>query len=328
MRRRDFVTMLGGAAVAWPLAARGQQPVVPVIGFLDSRSPNALVDRLRGFRLGLKDHGYVEGDNVTIVYRWAENSFERLPELAAELAGRRVAVIAASGPPVVAAAAKAVTATIPIVFIAAQDPVRLGLVASLAHPGGNLTGINFLGGELVAKQLDVLHELVPRAARVAVFVNPANPATAESTLREAEPTARVLGLQIEVLRASTREEIDAAFAPFGDGQPGALFVANDAFFSSRRVQIVQLATLHKIPAIYPNREYAEIGGLISYGSNIIDAYRQIGAYIGRILKGAKAADLPVVQSTKFELVINAQTARILGLTVPPTLLARADEVIE
>jgi putative ABC transport system substrate-binding protein len=299
-----------------------------VIGFLDSRSPGALVDRLRAVRLGLKDNSYVEGDNVIIAYRWAENQFDRLPELAAELVQRRVAVIVASGPPAAAFAAKAATATIPIVFLAAEDPVRLGLVTSLARPDGNLTGINFLNVELVAKQLELLRELVPRAARVAVFVNSANPTSTEATLRDAEPAARAMGLQIQVLRATTSPEIDEAFATFARERPDALFVNQDAFFASRRVQLVQLVTHHRIPAIYTGREYPEIGGLMSYGTSIMDAYRQIGVYAGRILKGAKPADLPVVQATKFELVINVQTARMLGLTVPPSLLARADEVIE
>ena len=327
MRRREFIALVGGTA-AWPLAARAQQVVMPVVGFLDSRSPDALVDRLRGFRQGLKDAGYVEGDNVTITYRWAENHFDRLPELAAELVRRRVAVIAATGPPVVAFAAKAATATIPIVFTAAEDPVRLGLVASLARPGGNLTGVNFLGGELVAKQLELLRELVPIAVRVAVLINPASAATTDATLRDVEPAARTLGLQIQVLRASTSPEIDTAFETFAGGRPDALFVGLDAFFFSRRVQLVQLAAHHRVPAMYTGREFPEIGGLMSYGANLTDAYRQVGVYCGNILKGAKPADLPVVQSSKFELVINHQTARTLSLTVPATLLSIADDVIE
>jgi len=328
LKRREFITLLGGAAVAWPLMARAQQPAMPVIGFLDSRSPDVVLERLRGFRQGLKDNGFVEGDNVTIVYRWAENQFDRLPELTAELVRRRVAVIAATGPPVVAFAAKAATTTIPIVFIAGEDPVRLGLVTSLARPDGNLTGVNFLNIELVAKQLELLRELVPRAARVALFVNPANPTTTESTVREAELAARTMGLQIQLLRASTSGEIDAAFATFAGERPDALFVPVDAFFASRRVQVVQLATHYRVPAIYTQREFSEIGGLMSYGSNVVDAFRQIGVYAGRILKGAKPADLPVVQASKFELVINQQTARMQGLTVPDKLLVAADEVIE
>ena len=326
--RRELLAALGGTAVAWPLAARAQQPAVPVIGFFDSRSPDVLLDRLRGFRQGLKDNGFVEDDNVTILYRWAENQFDRLPELAAELVRRRVAVIAATGPPAVAFAAKAATTTIPIVFIAGEDPVRLGLVTSLARPDGNLTGVNFLNIELVAKQLELLRELVPQAARVALFVNPANTTTMEATVRDAELAARTMGLQIQFLHASTSGEIDTAFATFARQRPDAIFVPVDAFFASRRVQLVQLATHHRVPAIYTQREFSEIGGLMSYGSNIVDAFRQIGVYVGRILKGAKPADLPVVQASKFELVINRQTARMQGLTVPDKLLVAADEVIE
>jgi putative ABC transport system substrate-binding protein len=325
VKRREFITLLGGA-VAWPVAARAQQ-AMPVIGFLDSRSPDAVRDRLRGFRQGLKDNGYVEGDNVTIVYRWAENQIDRLPELAAELVRRQVTVIATAGDHV-APMAKASTTTIPIVFIVAQDPVRLGLVASLARPGGNVTGINFFNGELSAKRLGLLRELVPGAARVAVLVNPTNASATEFTVRDVEPAARALGLQIYVLSASTSREIDAAFSTLVRERPDALFVSSDTFFSSRRVQLVNLATRHAIPAIFPQRESTEIGGLMSYASNITDAWRQSGAYTGRILKGAKPADLPVVQASKFELVINAQTARMLGLTVPSTLLSTADEVIE
>ena len=302
---------------------------MPVIGFLDRRSPDAMADRLRAFRQGLKDTGYVEGENVAIEYRWAENQLDRLPVLAAELVRRPVAVIVASGGPLSALAAKAATTTIPIVFLAAEDPVRLGLVASLARPGGNLTGINFFSAELAAKRLELLRELVPAATRVAVLVNPANATNAESTLRDVEPAARAMGLQIQVFNASTSREIDAAFATFVRERPDALFVGGDAFFDSRRVQLVQLATHHQIPATYSGREYAEVGGLMSYGSDITDAYRQVGVYTGRILKGTKPADLPVVQSTKFEFVINAQTARMLGLTVPSTLLAtrrRGDRV--
>ena len=326
--RRKFITLLGGAAASWPVAARAQQPAMSVIGFLDMRSPDALADRLRGFRQGLKDAGYIEAENVDITYRWAENQSERLPALAAELARRNVAVIVASGGPAVAFAVKAATTTIPIVFLSAEDPVRLGLVASLARPGGNLTGINFLNRELAAKQLELLRELVPAVSRVAALVNPVNPTTAESTLNEVQPAARAMGLQVQVLNASTSREIDAAFATLLRERPDGLFVSQDPFFNSRRLQLSLLAMRHAIPAAYSGREYAEVGGLVAYGSDIKDVYRQTGAYVGRILKGAKPADLPVVQSSKFELVINAQTARILGLTVPPMLLARADEVIE
>jgi ABC-type uncharacterized transport system substrate-binding protein len=276
----------------------------------------------------LKDTGYVEGENVAIEYRWAEGQFDRLPALAAELVRRRVAVIATSGGPATASAAKAATATIPIVFIVGQDPVRLGLVASLSRPGGNLTGVNFLVAELTAKRLGLLRELVPGAARIAVLVNPANATNAETTLREVELAARGMGLQMQILKASTSPEIEAAFATFARERSDALFVGNDAFLSSRSVQLVHLATLHKIPATYALRETVEVGGLMSYGVNITEALRQVGVYTGRILKDAKPEDLPVVQSSKFELVINAVTAGMLGLTVPPSLLAVADEVIE
>jgi putative tryptophan/tyrosine transport system substrate-binding protein len=328
MRRREFLGVLGGAGAGWPLAANAQQPAIPVIGFLDSRSPDALTERLRGFRQGLKDTGAVEGENVAIEYRWAENQFDRLPGLAAELVRRQVAVIATSGGPAAAFAAKAATMTIPIVFTAAEDPVRRGLVTSLARPGGNLTGINFFNLELVTKQLELLRELVPVATRVAVLVNPANATVTETTLRDAESAARSMGLQIQAVRASTNREIDAAFTIFVRERPDALFVGGDPFLNARRVQLALLAGRQGIPAIYSGREFADAGGLMSYGSDITDAYRQQGVYVGRILKGAKPADMPVLQSTKFELVINAQTARILGLTVPSSLLARADEVIE
>ena len=300
---------------------------MPVIGFLYTTSPDAVADRLRAFRQGLKETGYVEGDNVTIVYRFAEGQNDRMPELAADLVRGRVAVIAAANT-ISALAAKAAATTIPIVFALNEDPVRLGLVGSLARPGGNLTGINFLAGELQAKRLELLRELVPGAARVAVLVNPTSRTNTETTLRDVQPAARAMGLQIQVVNASTSREIDAAFANLGRERPDALFVSPEAFFVSRRVQIAILAAQRSIPATYGSREYVEAGGLMSYGSNIADAWRQAGVYVGRVLKGAKPADLPVVQSTKFELVINHQTARSLGLTVPPSLLARADEVIE
>jgi putative ABC transport system substrate-binding protein len=307
MRRRELIALVGGAA-AWPFAADAQQPAMPVIGFLDPRSRDAMTDRLRGFRQGLKEADYVEQENVTIVYGWAENRLDRLSALAADLVRRKVAVIIASGGPGAEFAAKAATTTIPILFLSAEDPVRLGLVASLARPAGNLTGVNFLNRELASKQLELLREMVPSAARVAVLVDPANPKITEATLRDVESAADAIGLQIQILNASTSAEIDAVFATLARERPDALFVGSDPFLNSRRVQLSLLAVRHAIPAIYGNREFAEVGGLLTYGSDIADAYRQVGAYAGRILKGAKPADLPVVQSTKFELVINRQTA--------------------
>ena len=326
MRRRKFITLIGGAAAAWPMAARAQQSAMPVIGYLDTRSPDAVADRLRAFRQGLKDTGYVERENVGIEYRWAEGQYDRLPELAAELVRRPVTAIVATSTSS-ALAAKAVTTTIPVVFLVAEDPVRLGLVASLARPGGNLTGINVFTGEVTAKRLELLRDMVPKTARVAVLVNPSNP-TAEMTLRDLEPAARAMGLQFQSFNASTSHEINTAFATLVREPPDAIFVSLDAFLNSRRAQLVNLAARHAIPAIFSNRDCVEIGGLMSYGANLVDAFRQVGVYSGRILKGATPADLPVVQSSKFELVINAETARMLGLTVPPTLLASADEVIE
>jgi putative ABC transport system substrate-binding protein len=325
--RREFITLLGGAAVAWPLTARAQQPAMPVVGLLDPRSPDGLADRLRGFRQGLKETGFVEGESIAIEYRWADNQLDRLSALAADLVRRRVAAIAVPGGPDAARAAKAATATIPIVFVVAVDPVSLGLVASLARPGGNLTGINFFGGELTAKRLELLRMLVPGATRVAVLVNPTNPMT-ESTSRELEPAGRSMGLQIRVLNASNSQEINAAFATFVDERPDAVLVGVDPFFNGRRVQLVHLATRYAVPASYVAREFAEVGGLMTYGASISDAWHQAGVYCGRILKGAKPAELPVMQSAKFELVINAETARMLGLTVPAALLSLADEVIE
>jgi putative tryptophan/tyrosine transport system substrate-binding protein len=326
VKRREFITLLGSAAV-WPFAARAQQVAMPVVGFLDSRPLDAMSDRLRAFRQGLKDASYVEGENVSIVYRFAENQIDRMPELAAELVRRQVAVIATTVG-TATSAAKAATTTIPIVFLIGDDPVRLGLVASLARPSGNLTGINVFTAELTAKRLELVRELVPRAARIAVLVNPADGPITESTLRDVETAARALGLQIQVLKANTSREIDAAFDTMARERPDALFVATNPLFIGRRIQLVQLAAFHQLPATYSLREMAESGGLMSYGPNIGDAFRQVGVYTGRILKGAKPADLPVVQASKFELVINAQTARMLGLTVPPSLLAIADEVIE
>ena len=328
MKRRKFMTLLGGAAAAWPLAARAQQSAMPVIGFLHPTSPDSNADRLRGFHRGLRDAGFVEGENVTIAYRWAENQIDRLPELAAELVLRQVAVIATPQGTASALASKAATPTIPVIFNVSEDPVRLGLVTSLARPGGNMTGVNFFSGELVAKRLEILRELVPTATHMAMLVNPAAAANTETTVREALAAARAIGLQVRVLNASTSREINAAFATFVRVRPDVLFIGGDAFFTSRRVQLAALAARHAIPGLFSGREYVEVGGLASYGTNITDAWRQVGVYVGRILKGAKAADLPVVQPSKFELVINAETARMLDLAVPSTLLARADEVIE
>jgi putative ABC transport system substrate-binding protein len=325
VRRRDFVA-LGGAA-ALPMAAHAQQPAMPVVGWLAASGPDTNAYQLRGFRQGLKETGLTEGENVAFEYRWAENQLDRLPALAAELVRRRIAVIAAGAPPATAAA-KAATSTIPIVFVMAQDPVRLGLVASLARPGGNLTGVNFQTTELAAKRLELLHQLVPKAVRIAVLTNPANTATSEANVREAETAARALGLQINVFNANTSAEIDTAFAGMARERPDALYVSSGPYFTGRRVQLVHLATRHAIPAIFGNREHSDVGGLMSYGANVTDGYRRMGVYAGRVLKGTKPADLPIIQTDKFELVINAQTARTLGINVPPTLLARADEVIE
>jgi putative tryptophan/tyrosine transport system substrate-binding protein len=324
--RRQFITLLGGT-VAWPLTARAQQAAMPVIGYLDPRSPDAISERLRAFHQGLKETGYVVGENVAIEYRWAENQLDRLPMLAADLVRRQVAVIAPAGTPSILAA-KAATSTIPIVFMTGDDPVGIGFVSSLARPGGNLTGIGFLTTELAAKRLGLLRELLPKATHVAVLVNPDSAAQTEATLREVEPAARSVGLQVQIFKANTSREIGAAFESMERERPDALFVAPNPFFTARRVQLAHLATRHAVPAIYVTREFADAGGLMSYGANIADAWRQAGLYTGRILKGTKPADLPVVQASKFELVINAETARILGLAVPATLLARADEVIE
>jgi ABC-type uncharacterized transport system substrate-binding protein len=326
MNRRELITLLGGVG-AWPMVARAQQPAMPVVGFLHAASADTQADRLRGFRQGLRDTGYVEGENVAIEYRWAESQLDRLPVLAADLVRRQVAVIVAAGGAATPLAAKAATATIPIVFTFPENPVRLGLVASLARPGGNATGINFFSAELLAKRLELLREMIPAARRIGVLVDPTD-ANADIMLKDAEATTRAIGLQIQVINTSTGRDIDAAFTTFARERPDALFVSGGPLFVSRRVQLILLAARHALPASYGSREYAEIGGLMSYGPNQIDAHRLAGVYAGRILKGAKPADLPVVQSSKFEFVINLQAARVLGLSVPDKLLVAADEVIE
>jgi putative tryptophan/tyrosine transport system substrate-binding protein len=325
MKRREFITLLGSAA-AWPLAARAQQPAMPVIGWLGSGSPGPSAPAVTVFRQGLAEAGYVEGRNVAIEYRWAEGQYDRLPALAAELVRRRVAVIVATPIPA-ALAAKAATATIPIVFSAAADPVNLGLVGSLAQPGGNATGVNFFQAELSAKQLGLLRELRPNAARIGVLVNPAN-ANVEGLTKDVTAAAAALGVEIKIVHARDSREIEEAFATLVHNKASALLVGADSFFFNRRVQLATLAARHAIPAVFFNREFAEAGGLMSYGSSLSEMNRQLGVYTGRILKGAKPDELPVVQSTKFELVINLPTARMLGLTVPDKLLATADEVIE
>jgi len=325
VKRREFITLLGGAA-AWPLAAGAQQAAMPVIGFVYAGSFDAPL--VAGFRKGLNEAGYVESQNVTVEYHWLEGQFDRLPALMADLVRRRVAVIATPAGNLAAIAAKAATTTIPIVFSVGEDPVKLGLVDSLARPGGNATGINLFNNETTAKRLGLLHELVPKAIRVAVLVNPANAAVAETTLRDIPEAARAFGLQTHILNASTSREIEAAFAALVREQADALFVAPDIYFASRRVQLVTLAAHYRIPAAYSVREAVEAGGLMSYGADRADGPRQVGVYTGQILKGAKPADLPVLQSSKFEFVINAQTARLLGIEVPNALQLLADEVIE
>jgi putative ABC transport system substrate-binding protein len=319
MRRRDFI--LGGAA-AWPLAVRAQQPTLPVVAFIRDGSPDANARNVAGFRKGLNETGYIEGQNVTVEYHWLEG-----PALLADLVRRQVAVIATPGN-VASVAAKAATAAIPIVFGVGDDPVKLGLVASLARPGGNATGINFFVHEVTAKRLRLLHELVPKAVGIAVLVNPGNVSVAESTAREVQKAAPTLGLQIQIINASSVGEIDAAFATFARERPDALFVAGEAFFFSRRVQLATLTARERIPSAYSIREFVEAGGLMSYGTDLADSFRQVGVYTGSVLKGAKPADMPVLQSTKFVLVINLQTARVLGIEVPPGIISIADEVIE
>jgi putative ABC transport system substrate-binding protein len=329
IRRRKFLaTLLGGAAVAWPLAARAQQSAMPVVGLVNAGSLDASASRAAAFRKGLSETGYVEGQNVTVEYHWLDGQYERLPSLIADLVRRRVAIIATPGSNPAALAAKAATTTIPIVFGVGEDPVKLGLVASLARPGGNATGINFFVAEVVAKRLGLLHDLVPKAIRVAVLINPANAPIAETMLREVPEAARAIGLQIHVLNASTSREIEAAFAALVRDGADALFVAPDGFLTTRRVQFATLAARYGIPAAYSNREYVEAGGLMSYGTDVVDMFRQVGVMTGQILKGAKPADLPVLQSTKFEFVINLQTARALGIEVPNSIQLLADELIE
>ena len=327
MRRREVITLLGSAAV-WPLAARAQQSAIPVIGILAVTAPEANEIRLRAFREGLRTAGYIEDQNVMVEYHWLDGQFDRLPALMADLVRWRVAVIATPLGNLAAQVAKAATTTIPIVFSVGEDPVKLGLVASLARPGGNATGINFFAQEITAKRLGLLHELVPKAARIAVLTNPANTATADSTLRDIPDAARAIGLQIQVLNASTSSEIEAAFATLVRDRADALFIAPEGLFTTRRSQLVTLAARDRIPTSCSNREMAEAGLLMSYGTDTLDTFRQAGVYTGQILKGAKPAELPVLQSTKFEFVINMQTARALGLEVPNALQLLADEVIE
>jgi putative ABC transport system substrate-binding protein len=328
MKRREFIAALGSAAV-WPLTARAQQPAMPVIGFVHAGSAaDASADRVRAFRKGLSETGHVEGQNVMVEYHWLEGQYDGLPAVMAGLVRRRVAVIATPANPLAAIAAKATTTVIPIVFGVGEDPVKLGLVGSLARPGSNATGINYFSQEVNAKRLGLLHELVPKAIRVAVLLNPANGPSAETTLRDIQEPARAMGMQIHVLNATTIGEIDAAFGVLACERPDALFIAADVFFTSRRVQIATLAARDRIPAAYSTRDAVAAGGLMSYGTDLVDMYRQVGVYAGKILKGAKPADLPVVQSTRFELVINLTTAKALGIEVPETLLVTAGELIK
>jgi putative tryptophan/tyrosine transport system substrate-binding protein len=328
MRRREFIQLASGATAAWPRAARAQQGAMPVVGVVSGRSADAFAPRVTAFREGLNETGYVERKNLTVEYHWLEGHYDRLPALMADLVLRQVAVIATTGSVPAALAAKAATSTIPIVFAVAEDPVQLGLVASLARPGGNATGINDFFNELVAKRLRLLHDLVPKAVRIAVLLKPANASSAESTLRYVQEAAPTIGLQTQILNATTIGEVDAAFAAIAGEHSEALFVAPDAFFTSRAVQFATLAARDRLPASYGTRELVAAGGLMSYGSDIVDRDHQVGVYTGKILKGAKPADLPVLQSTKFDLAINIGTARALGIEVPPSLLSIADEVIE
>jgi putative ABC transport system substrate-binding protein len=327
MRRRQFITLLGGAAVTWPLAARAQQAAMPVVGFLSSRGAGDDPHLVAAVRQGLKDAGYVEGQNVAIEYRFAENQNDRLPALAADLVRRRVAVITA-GPTPPALAAKAATTTIPIVFEVATDPVALGLVASLSRPGGNVTGVTNLGVEIAPKRLEMLRELLPTVSDIALLINPTSPSVAETLLRDSQAAARALGLQLHVLHASSERDFETAFAALMRLRAGALVIGSDPFFTARSEQLAALTVRHSVPAVYEFREFAVAGGLIGFGSRLADAYRLAGVYTGRVLKGEKPADLPVQQSTKVELILNLKTAKALGITVPLLLLGRADEVIE
>jgi putative ABC transport system substrate-binding protein len=328
IERRQFMAAIGGAAFGWPLAAHAQQPAMPMVGLINAGAADAAVPRVAAFRKGLNEAGTVEGQNVTVEYHYLEGHYDRLPALVADLVRRQVAVIATPSSVPAALAAKAATATIPIVFGVGEDPVKLGLVASLARPGGNATGINMFSQEVATKRLRLLHDLVPNAVRVAVLVNPGNAAIAESTLRDVQQAAPAMGMQIQILNAKTIGEVDAAFATLAHERPDALFVAGDGFFTDRRVQFSTLTAVNKIPATYANRDFVAAGGLMSYGTDFEDSFRQVGMYTGKILKGAKPADLPVLQSTKFEFAINLQTARALGIEVPPGVLSIADEVIE
>jgi len=327
MRRREVITALGSAAAAWPLVARAQQSAMPIIGFLSSRMASESVSVVAAFHQGLKESGYVEGQNVSIEYRWADFQDDRVPAMAADLVQRRVAVIAATGSTVAASAAKLATTTIPIVFSAGSDPVKEGLVANLNRPGGNITGMTPFTQQLGAKQLELLHSMVPTAAVVAVLGKRNDPDT-ETQLKDVETAARTLGLQILALTVDSKRDFQAAFATLVQRGAGALLIFSGAFFTANRVPLAILAARHGIPAIYTLREFPLAGGLMSYATRLTDSYRQVGIYVGQILKGAKPADLPVMQPTKFEFVINLETAQTLGLTVPPSLLALADEVIE
>jgi putative tryptophan/tyrosine transport system substrate-binding protein len=328
MRRRDFIALLGGAAVTWSLAARAQQGALPLIGFINGGSADASTGFVAAFRKGLSESGFVEGQKVAVEYHWLEGRYNRLPALAADLIHRRVALIATPGSVPAALAAKAATATIPIVFTVAEDPVQLGLVASLARPGGNATGINYFSREVVAKRLRLLHDLLPKAARIAVLLNPANAGSAEATLRGVQEAAPAIGLQIQILNARTIGEIDAVFAGFARERPDALFLAGDGFFTDRRVQFATLTARDRIPASGATSDFVKAGGLMSYGTDLTETYRQTGVYTGRILKGEQPTELPVLQSTKFEFVLNLQTARALDIEVPPGVLSIVDEVIE